>query len=295
MAEGHADIVTGPTPMSGDPPFASVGLVGLGLLGGSMAMAVRATWPSVTVSAFVRSPTPDARAIVDYLVPDVAELAACELIVLATPVGAMPSYLDAFARSRTSAVVTDMGSTKRTVMAAARAAGLTAFVGGHPMAGGERPGLGLARADLFRDKPWLLVKGSGDADAGRRVESFVRALGAVVHWMDADTHDRTVAFVSHLPQIIAAALMNAADQGVGLGGRDAAGSAFAEMTRLASSPTDMWTGVLEDNLDFVREALAAFLSELPLEKDADPGAWASDALTRSGAARARWRRTPPHE
>jgi prephenate dehydrogenase len=291
VVEGWEYDVSGEVEQVVGSPFEHVGLVGLGLLGGSLAMAVRAAWPSVRVSAFVRTPTPEARAVTDALVPEVADLAGCDLIVLATPVDAMVPAFMALAKTGTRAVVTDMGSTKRTVMAAAREAGLSNFVGGHPMAGAERPGLALARPDLFRGKAWLLVKGSANVEASARVEMFVGGVGAVPHWMDAETHDRTIAFVSHLPQMVAVALMNAADGAVGLGGRDAAGSAFAEMTRLASSPREMWTGVLTDNADYVREALIALLRELP-EAEGDPGAWAREALARSGDARARWRGAP---
>jgi prephenate dehydrogenase len=187
--------------------------------------------------------------------------------------------------------VTDVGSTKRSIIATATDVGLRPFVGGHPMAGGERPGLDQARADLFVDRPWLLVEGTADADARARVEAFARGLGARPSWMDAATHDRTVAYISHLPQVVAAALMHAADGALGTDGVTAAGPAFAEMTRLASSPPDMWTSVLADNADFVAEALAQFARDLPSIADLQSGAWARDVLSRAGDARTRWRST----
>jgi prephenate dehydrogenase len=255
-------------------------------------MAARQAWPSVSLTAAVRREYPRTRDVVDDVVDDVAGLASCDLIVVAVPIDRVPGCLTEIARTGTHSVVTDISSTKRQVMTAAAACGLTAFVGGHPMAGGERPGLEFARAELFRGRPWLLVPGSADAAADESLERFVAGLGAVVQWTDAETHDRTVAYVSHLPQIIAAALMNAVDGAVGTTGRTMAGNAFGEMTRLASSPADMWTAVLAENADFLREALERFIRELPSAPSrAEAARWAHEALARSGEARARWRDT----
>lgn len=275
---------------AGDPPFTRIGVVGLGLLGGSIALATREIWPSARLVACDRCADTTSTAVVDEVVSGLDDLASCDLVVLAVPLDQMAACLDAIGRSGTRAVVTDVGSTKRRVMAAAAAGGIQSFIGGHPMAGGERPGLAFARADLFRGKPWLLVPGSADAEASACLERFISGLGAIVRWMDAESHDRTVAYVSHLPQIVAAALMNAAEAGVGSAGQTAAGNAFGEMTRLASSPADMWARVLEENADFVREALEQFARELPsAAADGKPDEWAREALARSARARARWK------
>jgi prephenate dehydrogenase len=280
------------TGQSDDPPFRRIGIVGLGLIGGSIALAARQAWPTVRLVAAVRREHPQARQVVDEIVTDVAALAPCDLIVVAVPIDRVPECLLELSRSGTRAVVTDVSSTKRQVMAAATAAGLPSFVGGHPMAGGERPGLDCARGDLFRGRPWILVKATGTPAADAQLERFAIGLGAVVRWMDAETHDRTVAYVSHLPQIVAAALMNAADAALGTAGQAVAGNAFGEMTRLASSPPEMWTAVLGENRDYVREALARFIRELPADPaGVEPGDWVREALTQSGEARARWRAT----
>lgn len=282
------------TGQSDDPPFRRIGIAGLGLIGGSIALATRQAWPTVRLVAAVRREHPQARQVVDEIVTDVGALASCDLIIVAVPIDRVPACLSDLARTGTTALVTDVSSTKRQIMAAATAAGLPSFVGGHPMAGGERPGLDCARADLFRGRPWILVQGTATPATDAQLERFAAGLGAVVRWMDAETHDRTVAYVSHLPQMVAAALMNAADAALGTAGHAVAGNAFGEMTRLASSPPEMWTAVLGENRDFVREALARFIRELPVEPGgADPGAWAEDALGRSGEARARWRGTLP--
>lgn len=273
-------------------PFAHIGIAGTGLIGGSIALAAKARWPGVSVTGTASRHGALPAGMLDRTVTRVADLAAdCDLIVLGVPVPVMSAMMEDLARLGTKAVVTDVGSTKRRVMASAAAAGLTSFVGGHPMAGGERPGASEARADLFVDKPWLLVEGTAATQDAARLEQFARALGAVPQWMDAETHDRTVAYVSHLPQVVAAALMNAADAGVAGTGPTVAGNAFAEMTRLASSPAAMWRDICEDNADFVIEALSAFLDELPRGTTPDAGTWIHEALARSGDARRRWRAT----
>jgi prephenate dehydrogenase len=269
-----------------EPPFRRIGIAGTGLIGGSIALAARVRWPEVHVSgtASRHAPLPDG--LLDRTVDDIRALAdECDLIVLGVPVPVMPRLMAQLAEAN---VVTDVGSTKRSVMAAAEAAGLPLFVGGHPMAGAERPGASEAREDLFMDRPWLLVEGTAPAETSARVESFARALGASTRWIDAEEHDRAVAYISHLPQVVAAALMNAADENVGTAGPQVSGNAFAEMTRLASSPAEMWRGICAENADFIAEALRAFLEQLPHDAG-QTGEWIYQALTRSGEARTRWR------
>lgn len=277
---------------AGEPnaPFERIGIIGTGLIGGSIALAARRRWPAIRVTGTPSRSGDLPAGMLDRTVSDIAELAAdVDLLVLGVPVTVMPAVMQTLARAGTTAVVTDVGSTKRGVMAAARDAGLPRFIGGHPMAGGERPGAVEARADLFAGRPWLLVEGTAPPEDAARLETFVRALGAVSRWMSADLHDRTVAYVSHLPQVVAAALMNAADRAVGATGPHVAGNAFAEMTRLASSPAAMWQGICAENADFVAEALRTFLDQLPDGGALADGTWTRDALSRSGVARDRWR------
>jgi prephenate dehydrogenase len=273
-----------------DAPFERIGIIGTGLIGGSIAIAARRQWPAIRVMGTPSRQCELPAGMLDRTVSDIVELAAeVDLVILGVPVTVMPDMMQTLARAGTTAVVTDVGSTKRGVVTAARDAGLRRFIGGHPMAGGERSGAAEARSDLFVGKPWLLVEGSAPPEDAVRLEVFVRALGAVPRWMSADLHDRTVAYVSHLPQVVAAALMNAAEQAVGATGPHVAGNAFAEMTRLASSPAAMWQGICAENADFVGEALRAFLEQLPDDRGLADGTWTHEALERSGVARDRWR------
>jgi prephenate dehydrogenase len=274
------------------PPFDRVGIVGLGLIGGSIALRIRAVWPTTTVVGLDR---PDAiaeaerRDAIQLGASTLDDLRGCGLVVLAIPMPAMLDIVPRLTVLDSETVVTDVASTKRQVMAAARSASLPAFVGGHPMAGGERAGIAHARADLLVGRPWLLVEGTGGPTAAVRVDAFVRGLGAVPQWIDAEAHDRCVAYVSHLPQLVAVALMNATADGVGAEGLRMAGPAFTDMTRLAASPSDLWQGIVAANADFIAEALEHFVRDLPAGDDLARDGWVRQTFERAGAARARWR------
>jgi prephenate dehydrogenase len=275
-----------------EPAFARVGVVGLGLIGGSIALQIRALWPDAIVAGLDRpdrSAMAERRGAIQQVATTLADLRTSDLVVLAVPPPAMLEIVPQLTCLDPQAVVTDVASTKRQVVAAAQAAGLPAFVGGHPMAGTERAGIDHARADLFVGRPWLLVEGTGGSAVGERVEAFVRALGAVPQWIDADAHDRRVAYVSHLPHLVAVALMNAAADGVGHEGLRMAGPAFSDMTRLASSPPELWQGIVPANADFIAEALGRFMQDLPVGRDLARDGWIREAFDRAGAARARWR------
>jgi prephenate dehydrogenase len=277
-------------------PFSSVGIVGLGLIGGSVALAARQAWPGITITGFdQRAAVADvaARRVVSRTVTHLSDLGGSDLIVLAIPVAPMLELLPTLSRVSAHSVVTDVGSTKREVMDRAAAAGLPAFIGGHPMAGSERGGLDHATPDLFSRRPWLLVAHDTASDAARRVEQFVSGLGAVPQWIEASDHDRAIAFVSHLPQIVSVAIMNAAAGALDGRGLAAGGRAFEEMTRLASSPSDLWEGILTRNADYVAEALAAFVRGLPTDRQLIDAAWIKDTFDRAAAARASVRKKAP--
>jgi prephenate dehydrogenase len=250
-----------------DPPFTDVGIVGLGLIGGSIALGIRSTWPSVRITGVDRVEVlGDAarQGAIDAGSAALSDLNRCDLIVLAAPVQAILSLVAEAGAARLTAVVTDVGSTKRLIMEASARAGLGAFIGGHPIAGAEHPGFPHARPDLFAGRPWMLVCDNAAGDAGLvALERFVRGLGAEPRRVDATSHDRTMAYLSHLPQLLAVALMTAAGDACGEDGLSDAGRAFREMTRLASSPSDVWRGILATNGDFVAEALDTFTARLP--------------------------------
>lgn len=262
--------------MIGAPPFERVGIIGLGLIGGSVALAARRCWPGLHITACDPAPiTHEAvsQGAITAVVDHIEDLTASDLIIIATPVQTVPHVLEVLALTGTRALVTDVSSTKRTVMEAAARTRLT-FVGGHPVAGSESSGLAAARADLFDGKPWLLVSATtgGADDAGDAVEAmlttFTVALGAKPSWTDAVTHDRVMAHVSHAPQVVSTALMAASGEAGGPDGVAWSGSGFADMTRLASSSSDVWQGILSTNADFIAEALHGIAAKLPTSSQA---------------------------
>ena len=279
-----------------DAPFSQIGIVGLGLIGGSVALAARRAWPGITIVGFDRHAATAESALrraVSRTVDHLSDLDGSDLVLFAVPVAAMIELLPALSRFSHPCVVTDVGSTKRQVMDVATAAGLETFIGGHPMAGSERSGLDHATPDLFNRRPWLLVARDDTSEPAKRVERFVAGIGAVPHWMGADDHDRAIAFVSHLPQIVSVAIMNAAAGALDARGLAAGGRAFDEMTRLAASPSDLWEGILTRNADYVAEALAAFMEGLPTTENLTDAGWIKDTFDRAAAARARAREGLP--
>ncbi len=273
-----------------DPPFARVGIAGLGLIGGSIALGLRSAWPAVTIVGVDRVPVREAaleRRTIDEARATVDDLADVELIVLATPVADIIEALERIGRLGLPGVVTDVGSTKRRIVAAAESAGVRNFVGGHPMAGAERSGLDAARPGLFLSRPWFLTPGpEASAEARARVAELIRTLGATPVAIAPEAHDRAMAYLSHVPQVLAIALMVTAGEAVGERGLAHSGRAFDEMTRLAASSPDVWASILSTNADYVADALSALVSALPAATSGDP-ARLREMFAKANAWRAR--------
>ena len=243
--------------MKGAP---DVAIVGLGLIGGSLARALTARGArvlGVDRPEIVRKARA-ARAIADIgsTVEDAADM---PLIVLAAPPRANLGLLRKLARvigPRT--VVTDLGSVKTPICRAARRLGLRSFVGGHPMAGTERSGFAASDGRLFRDHPWILTPDGSTPAALAAVRRLARAVGARPHVMTPEAHDRTVAFLSHAPQLLAWAIDGAAHgDRVTTRHLALAGPGFRDMTRLAGSPRPLWREILAENRVEVARALTA--------------------------------------
>jgi len=274
-----------------DAPFLRVAIAGLGLIGGSIALAARRRWPGITIVGVDRPAVvaeADARHLVDRASINLGAMDEADLVILAAPVFANVELLSQLSRAIShTAIVTDTGSTKRAIAAAA--AGLPdrlIFAGGHPMAGGADGGLSAARADLFDGRPWLLATADIPAAAGKRLMAFVEGLGARPVAVDAETHDRVLAYVSHLPQLAASALMDVVGAGVGEPGLAWSGRGLADTTRLAASEATIWRDIVSSNRDNVGEALDALIAALQaLRGDLDSGA----ELERIFTSAARWR------
>ncbi len=244
-----------------------IAVLGVGLIGGSIGLAAREH-----AGAEVRGydPDPDVRAralalgAVDSETQDLAlAVAGAEAVFVAAPVAALPrTVADALAAAGPDCVVTDVGSTKRLL---SEAAGDERFVGGHPLAGAETEGVEHARADLFTGATWYLtpLRGSTSGVLYERLHALLRRLGASPVAIDAETHDRLMANVSHLPHVLANLL---AAQAAGLlrseagdGERlPAVGPSFRDAIRVAGANRAIWTDIYTANGD----ALLAAIDEL---------------------------------
>ena len=242
----------------------TVAIVGLGLIGGSLARALtRAGYGVIGVDRdSVRRRAVRAGAVAGTT-GTVEAAARLDVIVLAAPPEANLRLLKRLARvARPGLVITDVGSVKRPIVEEARRLGLGGFVGGHPMAGTEGAGFPASSPDLSLGRRWVLAP-SPDGEAMRSVRSLVRAVGARPVEVEPAAHDRAVAFLSHLPQVVAWALAGAAaGDEVAARWLSLAGPGFHDMTRLARSPRALWREILGQNDREVSRALVAFVREL---------------------------------
>jgi prephenate dehydrogenase len=276
--------------------FDKIGVVGLGLIGGSIALAARQVWPGALVIGVDNKDVLETAMrlhAIDVAADDLIVLAEADVVILSAPVRQNVALLDELDDNvRIPAVVTDTGSTKRLMADAAR--GLPprfTFVGGHPLAGAAVSGLEHARPDLFKGRPWILTPTSDASGAALdKLLAFTRGLGAVPSVMNVDTHDRMLSFLSHLPQLTASALMAVVGEAVGEEGLALAGRGLLDTTRLASSPADIWRDIAGTNADQVGIALDTLIARLQeLRDDLDDGA----RLTEIFDVATRWRQALP--
>lgn len=281
-------------------------IFGPGLIGGSLALAARQREVCARLSVW----SPDAaerrlaehRGLADVVTEDAAvATVGADLVILCTPPAAMPAVARQIAPYlKRGAVVSDVGSIKGGLAEELTAIFQTVetptgsrYVGAHPMAGAERHGLPAARADLFAGCVCLLtpLEGRTAPDATESVEAFWQMLGARTQRMSPQAHDEAVAAVSHLPHVLAAALMSY----VGRQGGSTlacAGPGWRDMTRLAGGSPEMWTEILSRNRLPVTNALHGMIARLRevlelLEagRDADLEAFLDEAKSRREAGR----------
>ena len=267
-----------------------IAFLGLGLIGGSIAMALREAGVQASLVAWTpegRGPvTAVKRGIVDVATGSAeAAIDGAGLVILAGPPLAILSSLSDLAGPlrgsvHGSATITDVASTKAEIVENATSYQLP-FVGGHPMAGRERTGVEAATADLFVDRPWVVVprEGAGSTEI-ERVEALATATGARPIRLEAAEHDAAVAAISHLPLVVAAALAESVTKQTNSWplARSLAASGWSDMTRLARGDPEMGAGILatnaaavRDRLRDLREILDTWIEQL------DPGLGGGDA------------------
>jgi prephenate dehydrogenase len=249
--------------------FGTVAILGPGLIGGSLALALaeRGLADKLVIWARNENSFPAIQEKLPHatLTTDIIEAVRdADIVVLCVPIETMKNLVEKFADSlKPTALVTDAGSVKESVdrELAPLLAGKAFWIGSHPMAGSEHSGFAAARADLFDGAKIIVThtgKRPGEEEIKERVETFWRKLGGNVFFTPPFEHDKMVAHISHLPHLAAAALVNAT--------RDdffrAAGSGFRDTTRVASGSPDLWTEIAWDNREKISTAIASLIVEL---------------------------------
>lgn len=251
-------------------PVRRLAVVGVGLMGGSVALAARRA--GVTE---VAGYDPDAAALQEALrrevltraAPSAAEAAAgADLVVISAPVRSIPRLIEevvnAHPRPR---LITDIGSTKSSVIAGLSGEARRRFIGGHPVCGAETSGVRFARAEMFDGATYFLCSPPDSrAEAYEQMHAFVTGLGARAVPIDADAHDRLMALVSHVPHVLANVLMREVGQ-FEAGGRRAlysVGPSFKDLTRVAGSNPRIWRDIFLENRAALRDSLRVVAAEI---------------------------------
>lgn len=273
-----------------------VAIIGLGLIGGSLGLALRAVWPDIHIVGYDTKEqalnTALSKGIIDeasHSLP--ASCRECDFVFVAAPVSIIPKILrevGPFVEKNT--IVSDVGSTKARIVDAARGAmseGVN-FIGGHPMAGSEQEGIRSATASLFKEAIYVLTPTSRTSpEAFQRLHSLITKMGARVMALTPEKHDQVVAAVSHLPHVLASALVNlvsAVDEDVENRLLFAAGS-FRDMTRIASSNPRLWADICLDNRESVITSIDQFTKVLNQIKNAIESRDHEELLEILGSAR----------
>jgi cyclohexadieny/prephenate dehydrogenase len=257
-----------------DPLFEKIALIGIGLIGSSLARVVRRENIAGHIAIATRSEKTLARAgelgLGDSYTTDAAEAVKdADLVIVSVPVGSSGAVAREIARAlKPGAIVTDVGSTKRSVIAqmSPHLPEGVHFIPGHPIAGTEKSGPDAGFAELFENRWCIFTPLPGtDPEALEKLSEFWRGCGSNVDTMDPDHHDKVLAIVSHLPHIIAYNIVGTADDLETVTKSEVikySASGFRDFTRLAASDPTMWRDVCLHNKDAILEMLARFSEDL---------------------------------
>lgn len=255
-----------------DTDFMTIGFVGFGLIGGSIAKAIKSAHPEYRIIVTSRSLAP-VQAAKDDEIADIvtnkidSNFSECDFIILCTPVATISSYLQQLKNvKKASCIITDVGSVKGAIHKAAEDAGLSGcFIGGHPMAGSELSGYKNSSAKLLQNAKYVITTTCDTKKEQLDIyEKLVKDMGAVPIIMDCALHDYSVAGISHLPHLAAAALTKVVkdcddkDRHMHL----LAAGGFKDTTRIAASSPEMWSQICETNKEAICEMLDAYINQL---------------------------------
>lgn len=247
------------------PKFNRITIIGVGLIGGSVGLAIKKRHLAKEVIGVFRRASTLRKALkhksIDKATMSVKEgVEGADLIILATPVSLIPTLArEAIRHAKKGAVITDVGSAKKLIVEKIeKAIGRSKrvfFVGSHPMAGSEHAGVEFARGDLLKDSPCIVTKTNRtDKQALKKIVNFWRALGAKVEIMTPAGHDKSVALISHLPHIVAFSLAGA----VPVKELIYAAEGFKDTTRVALSDGRLWADIFVSNRKEIISAAASF-------------------------------------
>lgn len=255
--------------------FEKITIVGVGLIGGSLGLAIKQCYPGISVIGVDREESVIRRAqergAIDQGYTDLASgVRDADLIFLATPVRVILQLLPALRSSiAPHALVTDVGSTKARICTIAEEVLPRRFIGGHPMTGSERQGIEAADPLLFENALYVLTPVSVSPERLERLREFLEGIGARLLFLEPERHDRIVAYVSHLPQLLAVALTHTVAQ---QNRQDAlyatlAAGGFRDMTRIAASPYEIWHDIIYENALHIERALGDLMEQLNVLKE----------------------------
>ncbi|CAN5417869.1 hypothetical protein BH11ARM1_BH11ARM1_06130 [soil metagenome] len=242
----------------------TVGIVGVGLIGGSVGLALRK--PGTTIVGFDPQPEAIHTAISRQCIDregSLVDVAQCEYVFLACPPSlAIENLTQIFALKAAETIVTDCCSTKSEIVEWAKKNKVKQFVPGHPMAGHEKSGAAFSSSWLFRHARWIICPlAITDKASVRAIEALVKEMGATPLRMTAENHDRQVAILSHLPHVLAATLVR---MGKDLESAEIAGGSWKDMTRVGGVDPDLWTQILLGNSAQVEQCLDDAAADLEL-------------------------------
>ncbi len=270
------------------PKFKKIAVVGIGLIGASLAAALKESDSEIEIKAVDRSEETIKKAeklkIIDQGFTEIKDnLKSSELIFIAVPVAAIPSVIRKIkAGSEGKQLLVDAGSTKKEIMLQAKkilAGTEKIFIGGHPMAGSHKSGLDWHKSDLFKDAPFILTpwveeskgllsvkKAANDSDIElmlQQLKELIENLGAKVHIISAEEHDRFTAYLSHLPHLLSAALVNLSSlKDYDSSFLELSGSGYRDMTRIAGSSPELWQDIIISNRRNLAELVKEYRAEL---------------------------------
>jgi prephenate dehydrogenase len=256
-----------------DRPFKKIAIGGVGLMGGSLGLALQSRNLADSVCGFGRNAERLNQAldagVVTEVATDIAKAASkAEIVVICLPVGLIPETAAQIAQfAPPGAVLTDVGSTKAELIAKIESElgeGDPAFVGSHPMCGSEKSGFETASADLYEGATCVVTPTlTTPQQALRKVSDLWKGVGGKVLYLDPQMHDRLAARTSHLPRVVAAALCHALDREMDAENRDRmVATGFLGATRTAAGDGDLWTQILSTNREYVLDALGDFQGTL---------------------------------